>query len=212
MSKIEVIDVCKAYKKESVLNNINFFVNEGEIFGIVGRNGSGKTVLMKIICGITAPDTGTVKIDGKVIGKDLDFPPDTGAIIEQPTFIQFASGYKNLKYLADINKKIGRDEIYETMRKVGLDPQSKKWLVHYSLGMKQRLSIAQAIMENPKLIILDEPMNGLDLDAVKQMRDYLRELKQNGRTIVLSSHIQEDIEVLCDHVIELDRGSIVNAR
>lgn len=210
MSKVEVINVCKSYKKEKVLNDISFSVDSGEIFGIVGRNGSGKTVLMRIICGLTASDSGKVVIDGKEIGKDVDFPADTGAIIEQPAFMQFTSGYKNLKYLADINGKIGKEEIYEVMERVGLDPESKKWLMKYSLGMKQRLSIAQAIMENPELIILDEPMNGLDLEAVKQLRQYLKELKESGKTIILSSHVQEDIDVLCDRVIELDRGSIIN--
>lgn len=212
MFKVEVLNVSKKYKNETVLNDISFSVKKGEIFGITGRNGSGKTVLLKILCGLTAPDSGEVKVDDKIIGRDLDFPQNTGAIIEQPAFIPFVSGYKNLKYLADINNKIGKDEIYDIMREVGLDPELKKWVINYSLGMKQRLSIAQAIMENPELIILDEPMNALDLEAVKQIREYLKLKKQNGKTIIISSHVKEDIDILCDHVIELDGGRIINVR
>lgn len=212
MPKIEVKNISKVYKKEKVLDDVNFCVNAGEIFGIVGRNGSGKSVLMKIICGLAAPTSGDIVIDEKIIGKDIDFPENLGAIIEQPAFMQFASGFKNLKFLADINKKIDKAEIRSTMEMVGLNPDSKKWVMNYSLGMKQRLSIAQAIMENPELIILDEPMNGLDKEMVNWLRGYLKEESDKGHTIIISSHIQEDIDILCDHVIELDRGCIVNAR
>lgn len=212
MPKIEVKNISKAYKKENVLDDVSFCVNAGEIFGIVGRNGSGKSVLMKIICGLAAPTSGDIVIDEKIIGKDIDFPENLGAIIEQPAFMQFASGFKNLKFLADINKKIDKAEIRSTMEMVGLNPDSKKWVMNYSLGMKQRLSIAQAIMENPELIILDEPMNGLDKEMVNWLRGYLKEESDKGHTIIISSHIQEDIDILCDHVIELDRGCIVNAR
>ncbi len=211
MPKIEVKNISKVYKKEKVLDDVSFCVNAGEIFGIVGRNGSGKSVLMKIICGLAAPTSGHIVIDEKIIGKDIDFPENLGAIIEQPAFMQFASGFKNLKFLADINKKIDKAEIRSTMEMVGLNPDSKKWVMNYSLGMKQRLSIAQAIMENPELIILDEPMNGLDKEMVNWLRGYLKEESDKGHTIIISSHIQEDIDILCDHVIELDRGCIVNA-
>ena len=211
MPKIEVKNISKVYKKEKVLDDVSFCVNAGEIFGIVGRNGSGKSVLMKIICGLAAPTSGHIVIDEKIIGKDIDFPENLGAIIEQPAFMQVASGFKNLKFLADINKKIDKAEIRSTMEMVGLNPDSKKWVMNYSLGMKQRLSIAQAIMENPELIILDEPMNGLDKEMVNWLRGYLKEESDKGHTIIISSHIQEDIDILCDHVIELDRGCIVNA-
>lgn len=211
MPKIEVKNISKVYKKEKVLDDVSFCVNAGEIFGIVGRNGSGKSVLMKIICGLAAPTSGHIVIDEKIIGKNIDFPENLGAIIEQPAFMQFASGFKNLKFLADINKKIDKAEIRSTMEMVGLNPDSKKWVMNYSLGMKQRLSIAQAIMENPELIILDEPMNGLDKEMVNWLRGYLKEESDKGHTIIISSHIQEDIDILCDHVIELDRGCIVNA-
>ena len=211
MPKIEVKNISKVYKKEKVLDDVSFCVNAGEIFGIVGRNGSGKSVLMKIICGLAAPTSGHIVIDEKIIGKDIDFPENLGAIIEQPAFMQFASGFKNLKFLAHINKKIDKAEIRSTMEMVGLNPDSKKWVMNYSLGMKQRLSIAQAIMENPELIILDEPMNGLDKEMVNWLRGYLKEESDKGHTIIISSHIQEDIDILCDHVIELDRGCIVNA-
>lgn len=212
MPKIEVKNISKVYKKEKVLDDVSFCVNQGEIFGIVGRNGSGKSVLMKIICGLAAPTNGEIVIDEKIIGKDVDFPENLGAVIDQPSFMQFSSGFKNLKFLADINKKISADEIRVTMEMVGLNPDSKKWVMNYSLGMKQRLSIAQAIMEKPDLMILDEPMNGFDKEMVNWLRRYLKEESDRGCTIIISSHIQEDIDILCDHVIELDGGCIVNAR
>lgn len=211
MSKLIVENINKTFKNETVLHDISFEANEGEIVGIIGRNGSGKTVLLKIICGLLAADKGTVTYNDKIIGKDCDFPENLGAIIETPAFMKFSSGYKNLKYLADINKKIGKEEIYAAMELVGLDPNSKKWVMKYSLGMRQRLAIAQAVMENPDLIILDEPMNGLDNETVEKMRNYIAELKKQGKIILLASHIKEDIEILCDRVIELDKGKIVNA-
>lgn len=211
MSKLIVENIHKKFKNEIVLEDISFELCEGEILGIIGRNGSGKTVLLKIICGLLSSDNGKVIYNDKIIGKDCDFPENVGAIIETPSFMKFSSGYKNLKYLADINSKIGKAEIYNAMEQVGLDPSSKKWVVKYSLGMKQRLGIAQAIMENPDLIVLDEPMNGIDKDAVDKMRNYLLEQKKAGKIILLASHIKEDIELLCDKVIELDKGRIVNA-
>ena len=208
---VKLDNISKSFKHQPIINNINITFKPNKIYGIIGRNGSGKSVLMKIICGLAAPTSGHIVIDEKIIGKDIDFPENLGAIIEQPAFMQFASGFKNLKFLADINKKIDKAEIRSTMEMVGLNPDSKKWVMNYSLGMKQRLSIAQAIMENPELIILDEPMNGLDKEMVNWLRGYLKEESDKGHTIIISSHIQEDIDILCDHVIELDRGCIVNA-
>ena len=161
---------------------------------------------MKCICGFVKPTEGTVRVDGKQIGKDCDFPENVGIIIETPGFIPYYSGYRNLKLLADLNKKIDGDKIKETMKQVGLDPNLKRHVKKYSLGMRQRLGLAQAIMENPDLLILDEPMNGLDKEGVADMRKYLLELKEQGKTILIASHSAEDIEVLCDTVCEMDKG------
>lgn len=210
MPDIEIKGISKAFKNQMVLNDISFDCNRGQICGLVGHNGSGKSVLMKIICGLLYPDSGYVKINGKQIGIDIDFPPNTGVIIEQPNFIPYVSGYKNLKYLADINNRIGKSDIRAVMEKVGLEPDSKKWVSKYSLGMKQRLAIAQAIMENPDILILDEPMNSLDATGVETIREYLLELKKEGKTILLASHYKEDISLLCDRIIKLENGKIVS--
>ena len=169
-------------------------------------------MLMKCICGFVKPTSGTVFVDGKQIGKDCDFPDNVGIIIETPGFIPYYSGYKNLKLLADLNKKIGSDKIKETMKQVGLDPNMKRHVKKYSLGMRERLGLAQAIMENPDLLILDEPMNGLDKDGVADMRKYLLKLKEQGKTILIASHSAEDIEILCDTVCEMDKGELTRLR
>ena len=179
---------------------------KGRIHGLIGRNGSGKTMLMKCICGFVRPTSGTVQVAGKQIGKDCDFPESVGIIIETPGFIPYYSGFRNLKLLADLNKRIGKEEIRRTMLKVGLDPELKRHVRKYSLGMRQRLGLAQAIMENPDLLILDEPMNGLDKEGVADMRKYLLDLKAQGKTILIASHSAEDIDILCDTVCEMDKG------
>ena len=154
----------------------------------------------------------SVTVDGKQVGKDVDFPKDMGIIIETPGFIPYYSGYKNLKLLAGLNNKIGKDEIKSSMKQVGLDPELKRHVRKYSLGMRQRLGLAQAIMENPKILILDEPFNGLDKDGVKEMREYLLSYKEQGKTILICSHSAEDISVLCDTVHEMDKGVIEGVR
>lgn len=203
---IEANDVVKKFKDVTVLDHVTLKVEKGTICGLVGRNGSGKTVLMKVICGFILPDSGEVSVDGKKIGKDCDFPKDTGVIIENPGFSQYISGAKNLKNLASINKKISQDEIAKVMELVGLNAQDKKWVSKYSLGMRQRLGIAQAIMEGQSILILDEPMNGLDQEGIEDMRKLFLELKEQGRTILLASHSKEDIEALCDEVYEMEHG------
>lgn len=205
---IEVKNISKSFKNMQVLKDVSLEIEEGTICGLVGLNGSGKTVLMKAICGFLIPETGKVFVKGKEIGKDCDFPENVGAIIENPGFSQFISGFKNLKNLASIQKKIDDDKIRETMRLVGLDPDSKKWVSKYSLGMRQRLGIAQAIMEDQDILILDEPMNGLDKRGVSDVRKILLELKEQGKTIILASHNMSDIEILCDKVYEMDDGNI----
>lgn len=206
---IEVKNVNVTIGKNEILQDISAVFETGKIHGLIGRNGSGKTVLMKCICGFMKPTSGEVFVCGKQIGKEVDFAPDTGVIIETPGFVPFYSGYRNLKILAGLNHKIGKEEIEEAMRTVGLDPKLKRHVKKYSLGMRQRLGIAQAIMEKPKLLILDEPFNGLDKEGVEQMRTYFLELKKQGVTILLSSHTSEDIKLLCDTVTEMEKGKTV---
>ena len=203
---IQVENLSKSFGKTTVLNNINVSFSKGQIYGIVGRNGSGKTLLMKCLCGFLKPTEGTVTVSGKVVGKDVEIPEDIGVIIETPGFVTNYSGYKNLKLLASVRGRISREDIEKAMELVNLDPKSRKHVGKYSLGMRQRLGIAQAIMENPKILVLDEPMNGLDNDGVKHIRNVLLEMKNQGTTILLASHNREDISVLCDKVYEMDKG------
>lgn len=204
-----VENVNKSYKGNQVLQNINISFERGKIHGIIGRNGSGKTVLIKTICGFVHPDTGRVLVDGKIIGKDIDFPKNIGAIIEAPGFLHNASAYKNLEYLASLRRVIGKEEIRKAIEIVGLNPDDKKHVGKYSLGMKQRLGLAQAIMENPDILILDEPMNGLDKEGVSEIRELLLDFKSKGKTIIIVSHNSEDINMLCDTVHEMDKGRLV---
>ena len=203
---IEVKNVSVTIGKNRILQDISVTFEKGKIHGLIGRNGSGKTVLMKCICGFMKPTSGAVFVEGKQIGKDVDFVPDAGVIIETPGFVPFYSGIRNLQILAALNRKIGNEEIREAMQTVGLDPGLKRHVKKYSLGMRQRLGIAQAIMENPKLLILDEPFNGLDKEGVEQMRTYFLKLKEEGVTILLTSHTSEDIKLLCDTVMEMEKG------
>ena len=209
MTDVIVIDkLTKSFKGKTVLEDVNMRLQEGRIYGIVGDNGSGKTVLLKLICGFMKPDSGTVTVNGKVIGKDSDFPENTGIIIEAPGFLPNYSGMKNLEYLASIRGKIGKEQIESAMKTVGLDPSSKLRVGKYSLGMKQRLGIAQAIMENQQLLILDEPMNALDKDAVEEMRKFFLSFKASGKTMLIVSHNECDISTLCDEVYEFDGARI----
>ena len=208
--KIEIINVNKRFKNEQVLSNINLSLADNKIYGFVGRNGSGKSVLFKMICGYMFPDSGKVIVNGQVVGKDVDFPDGLGALIENPGFIWYQSGYANLLYLAKIRNKISGQKVKDTIRLVGLDPDSKKWVGKYSLGMRQRLGIAQAIMENPDILILDEPMNGLDEKGVEDVREILLDYKAEGRIILITSHNKEDINALCDEVYYLQGGKIAS--
>ncbi|MDE6626890.1 MAG: ATP-binding cassette domain-containing protein [Lachnospiraceae bacterium] len=200
---ISVQDVYKSFGKEQVLKGISFSIPAGTIHGVVGNNGSGKTVLMKCICGFMHCDKGEIMVNGKRVGRDCDFPDELGVIIETPGFIPNLTGYKNLKILAALKGKIGKKEIRETLKRVGLNPDMRKPVSKYSLGMRQRLGIAQAIMEEPGVLILDEPFNGLDKTGVVEMRQLLKELKQSGKAILLASHNVQDIEELCDVVYDL---------
>ena len=188
----------KIFKAEVVFENISVAFEKGKVYGIIGRNGSGKSVFFKCICGLMPLTAGLVRVNGKIVGKDMEIPSDFGIIIERPGFMQHYSGFKNLKMLAKIHGKATDSTICATMRKVGLDPDNKKWVEKYSLGMLQRLGIAQAILESPELLILDEPMNGLDESGVAEIREIFQSLKAQGVTILMTSHNADDISSLCD--------------
>jgi ABC-2 type transport system ATP-binding protein len=209
---IRVQNVSKDFGQERVLKSVTRDFESGKIHGIVGNNGSGKTVLMKCICGFLLPTEGKVIVNGKHIGKEVDFPSDLGLIIETPGFLPQMSGAKNLEILASLNRKIGLKEIAASIRRVGLDPMMSKPVGKYSLGMRQRLGIAQAIMENPALLVLDEPLNGLDKHGVVEMRTLIKDLRSEGKTILLASHNQGDIDELCDTVCEMDAGVLTVIR
>ena len=209
---ISVQDIKKRFGEETVLKGVSHDFEEGKIHGIVGNNGSGKTVMMKCICGFLHPDAGRVLVRYKQVGRDMDFPPDMGIIIETPGFLPNLSGMKNLQLLARLNRRIDDAAIARTIERVGLDPSMKKHVGKYSLGMRQRLGIAQAIMEDPSILILDEPLNGLDKNGAADMRRLIKELRGEGKTIILASHNQADIDELCDTVCEMDAGELTQLR
>lgn len=212
MSVIEVKNVVKRWGNNTVLKSVDLEVDRSEIVGIIGHNGSGKTVLMKCICGFITPDGGEITVSGKRIGKDVDIPKNIGLIIETPEFLPNFSGFGNLWQLAKIRGKISKDDVRAVIKKVGLDPGEKKHVGKYSLGMKQRLGIAQAIMEDPDILILDEPMNGLDKNGVEDMRELLLRLKDDGKAMIIASHNSVDIDVLCDRVFQIDKGVLTQVR
>ena len=210
MSIMTLDKVSKTFGRVTVLQETTLSLEAGKIYGFIGRNGSGKTVLFKIICGLLLPSTGTATVNGAQLGKDRDFAPDVGIMIETPNFIPYASALRNLTDLAAIQKKITKEDVRSAIRRVGLDDTSKKPVGKYSLGMRQRLGIAQAIMENPSLLILDEPMNALDNEGVADMRTLFLQMKEEGKTILLASHSSEDIAILCDEVFEMEKGTIIS--
>ncbi|MBD5090130.1 MAG: ATP-binding cassette domain-containing protein [Clostridiales bacterium] len=209
---VKVEHAIKKYGSQTVLQDVSLEVEKGNMIGIVGRNGSGKTVLFKAICGFVPLDEGEITVNGKVIGKDVDMAQNVGAIIENPGFLPNYSGKKNLQFLAKIQNCIGEKEIVQAIRLVGLEPDSKKGVGKYSLGMRQRLGFAQAIMENPDILILDEPMNGLDKHGVEEMRKLLLALREQGKTILIASHNPLDIDVLCSRVYEMDEGILTEVK
>ena len=198
--------VTKKFGSEVVLKETTMAMSRGKVYGIVGNNGSGKTVFMKCICGFLPVTSGSICVGEKYIGKDTDFPESLGLIIETPGFLTEYTGKKNLEIIADLNRKISAGEIRRVLQRVGLDPDLKKPVAKYSLGMRQRLGIAQAIMEDPDFLILDEPFNGLDKRGVVDIRSILLDLKRRGKTILLASHNSGDINLLCDEVYEIDAG------
>ena len=207
---IRICSVQKRFKQETVIDNVSLEIEKGAICGFVGPNGSGKTMLFKMVAGIIRPDAGQIFVDHKEIGKEIDFPAKMGLMIETPGFLKQYNGFQNLKYLARIRNQISDQEIREAMEEFGLKPDDRKRVGKYSLGMKQRLGIVQAIMEKPELLILDEPMNSLDEANVEILRRKLKELSSGGVTVLLSSHHKEDIELLCEKVYEMKEGKIKN--
>lgn len=208
MQEIIVDHVSLKVKKAQLLHDINLTLKSGKVYGLRGRNGSGKTVLMKCICGFMQPTEGTITVNGKQLHKDMDFLPSAGIIIEEPGFFPNYSGFDNLKILAGIHNKITNEQIRAAMELVGLDSTMKKPVGKYSLGMRQRLGIAQAMMEEPEILILDEPTNGLDEDGVEWFRQFILDQKKAGRLILMASHSREDIEMLCDEIWHMEKGNI----
>lgn len=209
---ILVENVTKSFGKKKVLKTVCAKFEMGKIYGIVGRNGSGKTVLLKCICGLLYPSTGTVTVDGRVVGKEVDYPENMGFIMESPGFLPWYSGFENLKYVASIRGRVEEDEIRKYMELVGLNSDDKKNVGNYSLDMKQRLGIAQALMENPDFLILDEPMNALDHNGVEDMRKVLLGMKKKGKLIIVASHVRDDIDILCDEVYGMNAGIMKKIR
>ena len=212
MAYIELEKVSRRFGQEEVLKELTWSLEAGQVYGIVGNNGSGKTVLMKCICGFLPVTSGVIKVGGRQIGKDVDFPEGLGVIIETPGFLTGLSGKRNLEILAELRGQLGEEEICQVLEKVGLDPSMKKPVGKYSLGMRQRLGIAQAIMEDPEFLILDEPFNWLDHRGAAEIRKILLEQKEQGKTILLASHNGEDIRILCDRVFEMDGGVMREVR
>jgi len=201
---IEVSHVNKNFKNNKVLKDVTLRCESGRIYGLVGHNGSGKTVLFKTICGFLSCDEGTVSVNGKVMGKDKDMLTEAGIIIEDPGFLRNWSAYHNLEFLYTIRNRPDKSYLHSVLNTVGLDPKLKRPVGKFSLGMRQRLALAQAIMEDPPILILDEPMNGLDKNGVAEIRELLLKMKNENKLIILASHNREDIEILCDEVYEME--------
>ena len=207
---IKITDVNKTIKKAPILRDINLEFAGGKVYGLRGKNGSGKTMLMRAICGLITPDSGIIDIDGKILGKDISFPESIGVLIENPSFIGNYTGFKNLKVLASIQNRIGDEQIRKALEDIGLDPDDKRTYRKYSLGMKQKLGIAAAVMENPDIIILDEPINALDDVSVEKVHDILEEQKKRGAVIIIACHDKEELDQLSDEIIEISDGRIIN--
>ena len=205
---VRLEDYCKSFKSAEVLKNINLTLESGKVIGLKGKNGSGKTMLMRAISGLILPTSGKVYINDKELGRHISFPPSIGILIENPSFISIYTGFKNLKILASIQNRISDDEIRDAIRKVGLDPDDKRTFKKYSLGMKQRLGIAAAIMERPDIVILDEPINALDEAGAGLIKGLLDELKANGSLIIIACHDTEELNYLSDEIYEIYDGEI----
>lgn len=206
--EIQIKNLSKQFKDNEVLSEVNLTMKSGKIYGFIGRNGSGKSVFLKMLCGFYLPSSGEIIIDGENFAAENNFPKNTRALIEKPNFLSDLTGYENLELLASIQNKIGKKEIMDTVEKVNLSKDINKKYGKYSLGTKQKLGIAQVLMENPDLIILDEPFNGVEKETAAKIRNLLKEEKEKGKLIIIASHIKEDINELADVVYEVDGGRV----
>lgn len=207
--RIRIEDYSKKIRKDYVLNHVNLELLSGNIYGIVGQNGSGKTMLLRAISGLIHPTTGKIYIDEKQLFKDFDFPENIGILIEKPDFLSYLSGFENLKLLSEIRGKATVEDIKKYLNMFNLDSESKQSMKKFSLGMKQKIGIIQAIMEEPDVLVLDEPFNALDQEAVKLLRELLLNFQNKGKLVVITSHHKDDIESVCNKIIRIDRGQIV---
>lgn len=207
---LEIKNLSKSISGKSILEHIDLAMDRGRIYGLRGKNGSGKTMLMRSICGLILPTEGTICINGEILHKDISFPRSIGALIENPGFIAEYSGFKNLSTLASIKKAVTTEEIRSLMQKMELDPDDKKKFKKYSLGMKQKIGIIAAIMEQPELIVLDEPINALDEKSVNIVKELLLEQRKRGALIIISCHDKEELEFLADEVFCLENGKVID--
>ncbi len=206
---IRLKGVTKKIKQDILLDNISLEFQGGKVYGLQGKNGSGKTMLMRAICGLITLSGGEIDIDGEILHKKISFPRSVGALLENPSFLNGYTGLENLKLLADIQGKIEEKELRDCLTKVGLDADDKRVYRKYSLGMKQKLGIAAAIMGSPDIVILDEPINAIDETGVEKVRGILRELKEKGSVIIVACHDREELELLSDEIIKISKGRII---
>ena len=207
---IEFHNMTKVIKDSTILDNINIRFESGKVYGLKGKNGSGKTMLMRAICGFILATSGTIDINGEILGKDITFPRSIGALIENPSFIDNETGFQNLKALASIQNNIGEQQIRKTMESVGLIPDDTRKYRKYSLGMKQKLGIACAVMENPDIILLDEPINAIDEKGVQQVQSIIQRAKGRGALVLVACHDRDELEFLSDEIYEIESGKIVS--
>ena len=212
MSEIKIEDLSKSIKGALILDKVSITLTSGKIYGLRGKNGSGKTMLMRAMSGLLIPDTGSVIINGKTLHKDISFPESIGILIENPSFLPQYTGFKNLKLLAGLTGNISDDEIRTALDRVGLDPEDRRTYRKYSLGMKQKLGIANAIMGEPDIIILDEPINALDEESVKKIKKVLLEIRDKDKLIIIACHDREELEYLSDIIYEIKDGAVIDKK
>ncbi|MBO5383323.1 MAG: ATP-binding cassette domain-containing protein [Ruminococcus sp.] len=207
--RVVLHDICKNIKGVTVLNHISLELEGGNVYGFQGKNGCGKTMLMRTICGLIRPTSGQVILNGEILGKDISFPRSAGVLIENPSFLNGYTGFQNLQLLSELRDHLSPEEIHHVLSEVGLEPTDKRVYRKYSLGMKQKLGIAAAVMGAPELVILDEPINAIDEAGVRNVRDILQKLKDKGSVIIIACHDREELELLSDQIFKMEAGGIV---